>query len=87
MQTDDLSNIIQTTYKNRDILPNMGKLWRAVYDKHFNMDAFEQNINKIFFAPQEKMRMIMNNYLSHDVPYFEMMTEKFQKFIDLLYII
>lgn len=83
MGQDDLSDIIQSAYRNRDNLPNMGKLWRMVYDKNFNMDIFEQNINSIFFCVRHKMSVFMNNNKSCDIPYFEMMTENFQKAISI----
>lgn len=83
MGQDDLSDIIQSAYRNRDNLPNMGRLWRKVYDKKFTMQIFEQNINAILFEPRENMRIVMNNYWEHDVPYVKMMTDEFQKAVGM----
>lgn len=83
MDTDDLSTIIQSVYKNRKNIKNMGKLWRLVYEKNFEMNRFEQKINSILFEPRKNMRIVMNNCWFHDIAYFEMLNDEFQKAVGM----
>lgn len=77
--TDNLADIMIRVYKQRSDLHRIGNRWNAVYQKNFTPKIFEQNILSVLF--REKCTIVMNNMESKDVPYYQMMSEKFQKYV------
>lgn len=77
--TDNLADIMIRVYKQRSDLHRIGNRWNAVYQKNFTPKIFEQNILSVLF--REKCTIVMNNMESKDVPYYQMMSEKFQNYV------